>query len=161
MKFIYPKFETENRGFVNAIVKIDNPFLQGLVDIGGTLFLEREFTLMGWDTLVMFKVVDDKTIVLECISTPYDKRNQGSATKVLNAIMAIAKDTETTINLFACNVTGNGFNMMQQMVIAVGMVKTNKIPVSKLKGWYEKFGFKLVKHDKVRKGWEMTYNPLN
>jgi GNAT superfamily N-acetyltransferase len=161
MKYIYPKFETTNKGFVNQITKIDNPFLQGLVDIGGTLFLEGELTLMGWDTLIMFKVIDQQTILLECISTYPDKRNQGSATKVMNAIMAIAKDTNTRINLFACNVTGNGFNMGQQMVINVGMVKTNKIPVNQLKGWYEKFGFKLIQHDKKRKGWEMTYDPLN
>lgn len=161
MSYIYPKYETENRGFVNAITKIEHPFLQGLVNLGGTLFLEGEFTLMGFDTMVMFKVVDENTVYLECISTPYDKRNQGSATKLMKAIMYVAKETNTRINLFACNVTGNGFNMMQHMVIACGMNKKNKIPVNKLKGWYEKFGFELVKHDKLRKGWEMTYNPLN
>ena len=161
MSYIYPKYETENRGFVNAITKIEHPFLQGLVDIGGTLYLDGEFILVGWDTFVMFKVIDQETVLIECISTPSDKRNQGSATKVMKAIMAIAKDTNTRINLFACNVTGNGFNMMQHYVIGIGKVKTNKIPVNKLKGWYEKFGFELVKHDKLRKGWEMTYNPLN
>ena len=161
MSYIYPKYETENRGFVNAITKIEHPFLQGLVDIGGTLYLDGEFILVGWDTFVMFKVIDQETVLIECISTPSDKRNQGSATKVMKAIMAIAKDTKTRINLFACNVTGNGFNMMQHYVIGIGKVKTNKIPVNKLKGWYEKFGFELVMHDKKRKGWEMTYNPLN
>lgn len=161
MSYIYPKYETENRGFVNAITKIEHPFLQGLVDIGGTLYLDGEFILVGWDTFVMFKVIDQETVLIECISTPSDKRNQGSATKVMKAIMAIAKDTKTRINLFACNVTGNGFNIMQHYVIGIGKVKTNKIPVNKLKGWYEKFGFELVMHDKKRKGWEMTYNPLN
>lgn len=161
MSYIYPKYETENRGFVNAITKIEHPFLQGLVDIGGTLYLDGEFILVGWDTFVMFKVIDQETVLIECISTPSDKRNQGSATKVMKAIMAIAKDTNTRLNLFACNVTGNGFNMMQHYVIGIGKVKTNKIPVNKLKGWYEKFGFELVMHDKKRKGWEMTYNPLN
>ena len=161
MSYIYPKYETENRGFVNAITKIEHPFLQGLVDIGGTLYLDGEFILVGWDTFVMFKVIDQETVLIECISTPSDKRNQGSATKVMKAIMAIAKDTKTRLNLFACNVTGNGFNIMQHYVIGNGKVKTNKIPVNKLKGWYEKFGFELVMHDKKRKGWEMTYNPLN
>jgi len=159
MKYVFPKFETENIGFFNKIIKIEHPFLQGLVDVGGTLFLEREFTLMGFESMVLFKVIDQNTVVLECISTYVENRNQGSATKLMNIIIEVAKNTNTQINLFACNVTGNGFNMMQQMVIACGMHKKNKIPVNKLKGWYEKFGFTLIQHDKKRKGWEMTFKP--
>ena len=112
---------------------------------------------MGHDSFVMFKVIDDDTILLECISTPSNKRNQGSATKLMTAIVAIAGDTNTQIKLFACNVMGNGFNFCQHMVIAMGMQKKNKIPVGKLKGWYQKFGFKPILHDTKRKGWEMEY----
>ena len=159
-KFIYPNFTTKNKGFMNQIVTIENKFLQGLINIGGVLILEGEFTLMGYDSFVMFKVIDDNTILLECISTPYDKRNQGSATKLLKAIIQVADETQTQIDLFACNVTGNGWNMGQQMVISMGMVKNNKIPVGKLKGWYEQFGFKALNHDTKRKGWEMEYKKL-
>ena len=159
-KFIYPDFKTKNVGFMNQIVTIENQFLQGLVNIGGVLIFEGDFTLMGYDSFVMFKVIDDNTILLECISTPYDKRNQGSATKLLKAILHVADETKTQIKLFACNVTGNGWNMGQQMVKSMGMVKKNKIPVGKLKGWYEKFGFKPILHDTKRKGWEMEYSKL-
>ena len=160
MKSIYPKFETENRGFVNAIVKIENEFLQGLIDIGGLLFLEGDFTLMGFDTMVLFRVLDNKVINLECISTNPDKRKQGSGTKLMNAIVKVAKETNTQINLLACNVTGGLFNTMPHMVIGQAMIKTNKIPVKKLKAWYMKFGFEPICYDKRTNGWVMVFNEL-
>jgi hypothetical protein len=77
----------------------------------------------------------------------------------MKAFIEAANLSKTKITLFACNVTGNGWQMMQHMVIAHGMAKKNKIPVQKLKSWYESFGFKVVSHDKKRKGWHMEYIP--
>lgn len=157
MEYQYPKFETTNGGFVYRITKIENRFLQKLVDMQATVFLEGEFTVMGLNSLAMFKVIDDDTILLECISTPKDVRRQGSATKLMEAFVEAAKQTNTKIVLFACNVTGNGWNMGQHMVISHGMVKTNKLPVGQLKGWYQKFGFKALSRDAKRKGWHMEF----
>lgn len=158
-QYKYPKFEVVNAGLFNKIIKIENRFLQKLIEMQAMVVLINEFTVFAGNSLTMFKVVDDDTIYLECISTPSDARNQGSATKSMQAFIEAAKETNTKITLFACNVTGNGWAMMQHMVIATGMVKKNKIPVAKLKGWYEKFGFKAIRHDEKRKGWHMEYVP--
>lgn len=159
MTYQYPKFETTSRGLFNQITTIENRLLQKLIDLGGTLFLEGEFTLMAYSSMVMFKVIDDNTILIECISTPTNLRRQGSGRQTMEAIVHAAKETNTHIELFACNVTGGGWMFMPQMVIAHGIQKTNKIPVAKLKGWYETFGFEVIQHDKKRKGYEMKFNP--
>lgn len=158
-QYKYPKFETVNAGMFNKITKIENRFLQKLIEMQATVVLINEYTVFAYNSLAMFKVVDDDTIYLECISTPADARKQGSATKVMQAFVEAAKQTNTKITLFACNVTGNGWNMMQHMVIATGMVKKDKIPVAKLKGWYEKFGFKATSKDEKHKGWHMEFIP--
>jgi hypothetical protein len=158
-KFKYPKFETKNAGMFNAITTIENRFLQEVVNMKAMVCFISEFTIFAESSLAMFKVVDDDTIYLECISTPASARKQGSATKVMKAFIEAANLSKTKITLFACNVTGNGWQMMQHMVIAHGMAKKNKIPVQKLKSWYESFGFKVVSHDKKRKGWHMEYIP--
>lgn len=158
-QYKYPKFETVNAGMFNAISKIENRFLQKLVEMKAMVVFINEFTVFADSSLVMLKVVDDDTIYLECISTPADARRQGSATRVMQAFIEAAEQTNTKITLFACNVTGNGWDIGQHMVISHGMVKKNKIPVQKLKGWYEKFGFKVTSKDERRKGWHMEFIP--
>jgi len=157
--FKRPHFETKSDGMFHKITKIENRFLQKLVDMQATVIYMQEFTVFAYQSLLMFKIKDDDTILLECISTPENLRRQGSASKVMEALIEAANETSTKIELFACNVTGNGWNMMQHMVISHGMAKKDKIPVNKLKGWYEKFGFTVVEHNKKRKGWSMEYLP--
>lgn len=156
MTYQYPDFKTSGT-FLNEITSIENRFLQKLIDMGATVVCMNEFTVFGFKSLAMFKIIDDNTILLECISTPVEERRQGSANKLMQAFIECANETNTQINLFACNVTGNGFMMMQHMVISHGMKTKNKIPVGQLKSWYEKFGFKALARDSKRKGWGMTY----
>jgi GNAT superfamily N-acetyltransferase len=123
------------------------------------IYLSGEFTFFGYSSSILFKIVDENTVHLECISTPSDNRRQGSASSLMKAIADIAENTKTKISLTACNVTGNGWMMMQHLTISHGMSKQNKIPVAKLKSWYEKFGFKPIEYSKKHKGWNMEFIP--
>ena len=98
-QYKYPKFETVNAGLFNKITKIENRFLQKLIEMQATVVLINEFTVFADNSLAMFKVVDDDTIYLECISTPADARKQGSATRVMQAFVEAAKQTNTTLIL--------------------------------------------------------------
>ena len=159
---LYPNAEF-TEGWICYVVKIDNPFLQKLVDMKAALNLTQgEWTLYADKSMVMFHVYDG-FINLECISTPVEERGKGSATKVMQAIIHAANETGTEIRLRACNVTGHGWSgLMNHIVVATGMVKKNKIPTAKLQKWYEKFGFVKVAdaiHKGKKAGVNMVYLP--
>jgi len=135
----------ENHFLFTAVKTIEHPFLQKMISYGGILTnVQGEWTYIGCSTYVMFHVYDG-FVNLECISTPFEERRKGSATKIMLAIVEAAKETNTEIRLRACNVTGHGWSgIMQHLVIANAKNPKNKIPANKLPKWYEKFGFKKV-----------------
>jgi len=162
----YPDRTWGEGSFIFTPVKtIEQPFLQKMIDFGGLLTqMQGEWTYYGIDSSVMFHVYDG-FINLECIATHYEARGKGSATKVMEAIVAAAKETNTEIRLRACNVTGHGFNgMANHVVVASAMYKKGKIPVSQLPKWYAKFGFVKVAdciHRGKKQGVNMVFNPQN
>lgn len=155
---LVPKYEANSTGLFNAITKIDHPFLQALVDVKAILIHERNyFTMFAEESLVQFFIHRD-SVTLECISTPIDCRGKGSATKVMQAIVEAAKETNTVIELRTANVSfGLGGISFSSLTVAHGAQKKNKIPVAKLPAFYEKFGF--VKTGKVKSGYTMEFKP--
>ena len=156
---LYPKFETEGKGFFNQIKKVEHPFLQQLVDMNAAvIFMGNEFTVYGCDLVGVLLFIYDDSVELECISTDPAKRKNGQATEMMKALIEVSNRTNIPITLRTANVTGNGWQMMQHPVVALGMNKKNKIPTAKLKGFYEKFGFKVI--EKVKAGYRMIYTPV-
>jgi predicted GNAT family acetyltransferase len=159
-----PEFSTKTKLMFNAVEKIENKFLQSIVDKGAIVFLDRGdgFTILGYESVayVQIKATDDSTIHIECISTPVENRGRGSATHMMKLFTEIADNTNTKLELTATNVTTSRLMMMPPMAIAHGANKKGKIPVSKLPEWYSKFGFKRV-GPKTKDGVAMTYTPKN
>jgi ribosomal protein S18 acetylase RimI-like enzyme len=154
----YPKFETVISGIWNSITTIDHPFLQKLIDSKAMMILMGgEFTVYAGDLVGVLLCVHDDAIHIECISTTKDNRNKGEATKVMQCLIAISKETKIPITLRTANVTGNGWNMMQHPVVMMGMEKKGKIPSGSLHKWYEKLGFQKV--EKVKNGYSMIFKP--
>lgn len=142
---LYPKFETTPSGWYNKITKVEHPFLQKLVDMKALVILMAgEFTVYAGDLVGVLLFVHAGSVELECIAVDPDKRNKGQASNIMKALVNISNDTGIPITLRTANVSGNGWNIAQHPVIAMGMVKKGKIPVAKLKKFYEKFGFKTV-----------------
>ena len=159
-KNIVPDFKVENKGMFNCIVKIENAFLQKLIDMGGMLLYEGRdyFNLYCFESIVMFKV-RDYGIYIECISTPPDMRGQGSATKTIKALVHAADMTKTTIRLTTSNVSyDKSCYITPPIAIMIGSQRKGKIPVKQLVGFYLKFGF--VQDFPSGKGcWTMEYKP--
>ncbi len=162
---LYPEREWgEGNMLFNSVKTIKQPFLQKLIDMGAILTnWMGEWTLFANHSYVMFHVYED-FINLECISTLVEERGKGSATSVMKAIIAAAKETNTEIRLRACNVTGGRSFMRGPLHIAIseGTKMKGKIPTAKLSAWYKKFGFVKVA-DAMRKGKKqgvnMVFNP--
>lgn len=159
MKLSYPKFESVINGEYHDIIKIENDFLQGLINVGGSLLFDGEFTftLGGFNSMALFTIVDENTITLQCITTLVDKRKQGSATKLMYAIVHVAKMTNTKIVLFASEVGEHVYKAIPNVVHAEAIIKTNNMSVNKLKVWYMNFGFKAMGYDKKYDGWYMCF----
>lgn len=161
---LHPEIEWDmSNSFIHSVTKIENPFLQRLINMNAVLTkMEGEWTLLADKSFVMFHIYEG-FINLECISTPVEERGKGSATLAMKAIVTAAKETNTEIRLRACNVTGHGWKgMHNHIVVALGMVKKGKIPVAKLQKWYEKFGFVKVAdviHKDKKAGVNMIYKP--
>lgn len=155
---LMPSFEVETRNFFNAIVKIDQPFLQKLVDMGALMIAGRDyFEIFAFQSMVMFKVRDGY-VYIECLSTQSEARNQGSATKTMQAVIAAANATSTVLKLTTSNVGINNAAFAPPLTISMGTIKSNKIPVAKLKAFYEKFGFVVEKKLKQNE-YEMVFTP--
>lgn len=153
----------EGNLLLTPVQTIEQPFLQKLIDMGGTITnWMGEWTLFTNNCNVMFHVYEG-FINLECISTIVEKRKKGHGSVVMKAIIEAAKETNTEIRLRACNVTGGGFmTRVQHLVIAEGMKKKDKIPTAKLPTWYKKFGFIKVAdviYREKKQGINMVFNP--
>jgi GNAT superfamily N-acetyltransferase len=162
---LYPEREWgEGNWMMTPVKTIEQPFLQAMIDMGATLTdWMGEWTMFADKCYIMFHVYDG-FINLECISTMVEERRKGVGSKVMQAIVAAAKETNTEIRLRACNVTGgrnNIFVRVPHIVISEGTKTKNKIPTAKLAKWYKKFGFVKVadvKHRGKNAGVNMVYN---
>jgi len=149
MEKLIPEFTTEQKLMFNVVAKIENPFIQSIVDLGAIVFLDRNgFTIMGYQSMAYVFLHENNIVTLECISTPANVRKQGSGTLLLTLLVKKAKETNTKIVLRATNVTNSKMFFMPPMPIAQGSVTKNKIPVKLLPNWYKKFGFVEVSKDK-------------
>lgn len=163
---LYPTREWGEGNMLYTPVKsIEHLFLQKLIDFGAILTnVQGEWTIFANKSLIMLHVYDG-FINLECISTPVEDRGQGSATNVMKAFVAAAKETNTEVRLRACNVTGgNWMGGMDHIVVNHGKQKKGKIPTGSLPKWYAKFGFVKVANCMYRgkkNGINMVFNPQN
>lgn len=150
-----PEFEVTTKSMVNAITKIDNPYLQIMADDGMTFCHTNKsyWVLSGLGYCLL--VIEEESIHLECISVFFDERKKGNGTELMKYLMKCSDRSGIPITLRIANVIGNGWEMMQHPAIQVGMDKRNKIPVRILHKWYEKLGFTYT--DKKKK--EMIYTP--
>lgn len=161
---LYPERTWGENSFSFTPVKtIEQPFLQKLIDMGAVITnWMGEWTMFANQSYVMFHVYEG-FINLECISTLVEERGKGSATNVMNAIVAAAKETNTEIRLRSCNVTGSGWMVrVQHIAIGEGMKTKGKIPTAKLPAWYKKFGFVKVAdciYRGKKQGVNMIFNP--
>lgn len=166
---IFPKGEWKTSGSVLAFMygayeSVEHPFLQKLIDIGAHVTrFQGEIVVFAYESMMMLHVYKD-FINLECITTPADLRMQGSGTKTMKALVHVSKETGIPIRLRAGLVSGPGPAWMipAHIVVVHGAKKKNKIPISKLKAWYQSFGFTpvgLVKVKGVNNGWNMEYKP--
>lgn len=151
MKNLIPKFTTKPKMMFNAIDKIDQPFLQGLIRLGGMIINECDgFTLFAFDSYAFF-FVRENGIVLECLSTTSEHRKRGSGSKTLRIICEVAKTTDTPLSLRVTKVTKSGGQFITlPIAIEVGSKIKGKIPVRVLPSWYEKFGFERVESGSQR-----------
>lgn len=158
MNEIVVKFEAEPGFISRRITKIEHPLLQVLADNkdGGEFHWMSGFVFLGADTMAYLKVYPE-SVCIECISTVVEKRNTGSATKVMNVLIEAAKKSQTKLTLRATKVTGNGFMMLQHPVIQLGMTRKGCLPAGSLHKWYAKFGFEITK--KRRGVVEMEFDP--
>lgn len=158
---LFPEFQTQPKMGFNSVTKIDNPFLQALADAGAIVSnsSKEDWWVIACNAMMLFKIREND-MHLECISVPDIHRRQGEGGKAMRIITQLSDETGVPITLRTSNVTGNGWQMMQHPVIAMGMAKKNKIPVGSLPKWYEKFGF-VKSPDYSQKEKNMIYTPKN
>lgn len=156
---LMPKFSTTVWAIFNVVEKIEHVFMQTLVDANAKIIVGRDyFELMAYDSVAMLKIREGY-VYLECLATPKDFRGQGSATKLMTALIEAAKETNTIIRLTTAVVSWNrGSAIIPPMAIGHGSVTKGKIPVNKLKDFYKKFGFVVTEHVKGNE-YEMEYVP--
>ena len=146
-KRIVPHFEVKPSIMFNAITKIDDLYLQSLVNQGATIISERDgFTVMGYSSMAHLFIHED-CMTLECITTFVQERGKGSGTKLMNALTETADKMGVRLELRATKVSTNPLTM-SIMAINIGSQTKGKIPVGQLPKWYEKFGFEKVGKDK-------------
>lgn len=120
----------------------ESKMVNALLDAGACYF-GNEQTLGMLGGLVKFIIKDENTFIIDIITVPPTKRRQGEGTKVMKALGHFADKTDTTMELTIADIKNTG-GFIKNRTDIVGMnavIKTNKIPVSKLKDWYIKFGF--------------------
>ena len=156
-----PDFKTEIKMMFNAIVEIDNPYLQAFADAGAIVMATGKdgfWILTGIGQLWM-KIQED-FMHLECIAVEESERRQGKGTELIGYVTQIADQTQIPVKLEVAVVTSGGFIGMPHPVVALGEKKKNKIPVQSLPAWYEKRGFTKSPLYSANKK-EMTYTPKN
>lgn len=153
-----PDFIVEQKMMFNAIVEIDNAFLQKWVDAGAIVAItDGDFWILTNLGQILFKI-HDESMHLECISVADVDRRQGNGSELMKLVTKFSDESGIPVSLKVANVTGNGYEMMQHPVISLGMTKKNKIPVAALPKWYEKFEFKKTENY-TQKNKEMIYEP--
>ena len=68
-----PEFDTEVKMMCNAIVKIENPYLQAWADAGAIVMCSAGYWIMTKFGQLWFKI-GEESMHLECISTYVDQR---------------------------------------------------------------------------------------
>lgn len=160
---LYPEADWSFHPISNKATNIAHPFLNKFAEINGHVcVMMGEWVIIGYSSLAMVHIYKD-FVNIECIATPQEFRREGSATKLMEAFIAVSDETGIPLRLRACNVTGHDWNgIAQHPVIAKAMQKKNKLPVRELPKWYQKFGFVIVAQV-FRKGkangWNMLYSP--
>ena len=154
-----PEFKTEIKMMFNAIVEIDNPFLQAFADAGGIVMATGKsgFWIMTGIGQLWMKIQED-SMLLECIAVASDERRQGHGTTLMGYVTQIADETQIPVKLEVAVVSGGGYIGMPHPVVALGQPKKNKIPVQSLPAWYEKRGFTKSPLYSAKKK-EMIYTP--
>lgn len=154
-----PDFKTEVKTMFNAIVQIDNPYLQAFADAGAYVMVTGKdgFWVMTGIGQLWLKIRED-AMYLECIAVHQDDRRQGHGTALMGYITQIADQTQIPVVLEVSNVTSGGFMGMPHPVVAMGETKKNKIPLQSLPAWYEKRGFTKSPSYTAKKK-EMIYTP--
>lgn len=137
-----PDFKTEVKMMCNAIVEIDNPFLQKLADAGAIVMSSGSkgfWVLTGVGQLWL--KIHEEAMHLECIAVRDDERRQGNGSKLMNILVEIADETQIPITLEVSIVTSGNYMGIPHPVVGIGQSTKNKIPVRSLPKWYGKFGF--------------------
>jgi ribosomal protein S18 acetylase RimI-like enzyme len=157
---LVPKFKSAVKyGLFNAVIEIEHAFLQKLVDMGGLVIQDRDyFQIFAGESLAMLKVREDH-VYIECLATPPDVRKQGHGKKAMQALCYAANHTNTILKLETAEVKTNDMAFAMPQTITIGAIKKNKIPVAKLKTFYEKFGFVVTGKGKKENNYFMQYTP--
>lgn len=158
----YPDGEFEAQGMFMTMIKCEHPFIQKLIDIKAMVFYQQgEITVIALNGMMLIKIYKDE-IYLECVSVPEEFRQQGTGTKLMEALKHASDETNIPVTLRAANVTGMRMTgMPNHMVVQMGIPKKNKIPANKLVQWYEKLGFQKVEKVKKPPSMKMIYFPQN
>lgn len=135
-------------------ILIESDLETALVKAGAKYFGANNVLAMGGG-LIKFTNKDEKTFVLDIITIPPSERRKGYGTQIMNWLIELADETGTTIELTIADIKrcGGFINQHNDIIGMNAIIKTNKIPVNKLKGWYSKFGFvpngKEGRHQKI------------
>lgn len=154
-----PEFKTEIKMMCNAIVEIDNPFLQAFADAGAIVMATGKdgFWIMTGIGQLWMKIRED-AMYLECIAVRQEERRQGHGTALMEYVTQASDETQIPVVLEVSIVTSGGYMGMPHPVVALGEPKKNKIPLQSLPKWYEKRGFtKSPSYTEKKK--EMIYTP--
>lgn len=154
-----PDFETEVKMMFNAIVKIDNPYLQAFADAGAIVMRTGSsgFWIIAGEGQLWMKIYED-SMHLECIAVPEDKRRQGIGKQIMGYVTHFSDVTKIPVTLEVAVVSDGGIMKMPHPVVNLGQTKRNKIPVQSLPAWYERLGFTKSPSYSAKKK-EMIYQP--
>ena len=153
-----PKLRIETKMMCNAIVEIDNPYLQAWADTGAIVMLTGgDFWILTGLGQLLLKI-HDESMHLECIAVRSDERRQGKGGTLMKYVVEISDETGIPVTLQVDDVSNGNMMTMPHPVVGVGQDKKNKIPVGSLTKWYEKFGFKKTDSYTTKKR-SMIYTP--
>ena len=117
-----------------------------ILNAGAILYSKN--TLLMYDSIVKFELINDNIFYIDIITTPLEFRKTGSASKSLEALTTLAKKNDVKITLVCASIKKHKESLMfrnaDDLAGIVGYEKKKSIKVKDLPKFYTKFGFTIT-----------------
>lgn len=117
-----------------------------ILNAGGILYSKN--TLLMYDSIVKFELINDNIFYIDIITTPLEFRKTGSASNTLNALTILAKKNDVKITLVCASIKKHKESLMfrnaDDLACIVAYEKKKSIKVKDLPKFYAKFGFTIT-----------------